>query len=33
MALDSYLKYALYSEKSDSLSCAAEAYTNAAFLE
>ena len=33
MAKDSYIKYAHSSEKIDSLSCAADGYTQAAFLE
>jgi len=33
MAEECYLKYAASSEKTDSISCAAEGYTQAAFLE
>jgi len=33
MARDAYIKYAESSEKIDSVSCAADGYTQAAFLE
>ena len=33
MARDAYIKYAECSEKIDSVSCAADGYTQAAFLE
>ena len=33
MAKDAFLKYAVSSEQTDSLSCAADGYTQAAFLE
>lgn len=33
MAKDALIKYAFSSEKTDSLSCAADGYTQAAFLE
>ena len=33
MAKDALIKYAISSEKTDSLSCAADGYTQAAFLE
>ena len=33
MAKECYLKYAISSEKTDSISCAADGFTQAAFLE
>lgn len=33
MAKDALIKYAVSSEQTDSLSCAADGYTQAAFLE